>query len=80
MFGKLRILLVVAALSVAFSNAAQAGAICEAIGKGWDKAVGKMVKAHEKAQAHLQEGCQALKGAGGKLKPGGHGGHCKTCR
>ncbi len=79
MFGKLRALMLAATLGVMLSNSAQAGVVCEAIGKGWDKAVGKMVKAHEAAQAHLKEGCQAIKGAGGKLKSGKHGGNC-NCR
>lgn len=79
MLGKLRTLVGGAALALVLCNTSHGGVVCEAIGKGWDKAVGKAVKAHEAAQAHLKES-KHLKGMTSKLKPGKLGGGCSHCR
>ena len=79
MAGRIRTLVTVAVLGLMLSHQASAGVVCETIGKCWDKAIGKAVKAHEKAQAHLKESLHH-KGLAAKLKSARHAGSCQNCR
>ena len=63
MIGKLRVFIAGAALALMLCQHASAGVVCEAIGKCWDKAAGKIVKVHKATQAHLKDAHQSRKAA-----------------
>ena len=73
--GKFRSLIAGLAFTAMMCTDLPAGHIAEAIGKGWDKAAGKIVKIH-KAAKPLKPSGKHIKGAMARLKPAGAGCCC----
>ncbi len=55
MVAKIRLFIASAVLGVILCQQADAGAICEAVGKCWDKAAAKISKAHKACEEHAKQ-------------------------
>jgi hypothetical protein len=63
--------------SLVLYSSAPAGPIAEAVGKGWDKVAGKIVKVHEAAESLKPKG-KLIKGVTRKVKQMQAGGCCHS--
>ena len=62
-------------LAVMLTTNSEAGLICEAIGRCWDKVATKMVKCHKATEEAIKDKCAAAKSRRRAKR-----GHCSHCR